>query len=176
MQNRTVSLSLFPMLVLALSGCASSSTAPPGSGSSPAAAASSADWSGVDPCSLVPESSRAGLGLATQVTPIGGPAPSCRFRAAGRSASGYSVGTQVVVVAGDGGFDRVVTSMAQGQTAPRADSEVAGRKAAQFEGGRVICTLVVEVSDSAAVSVVGTDGCAAARRVAETVVANGPGA
>ncbi|MBW0105782.1 DUF3558 family protein [Pseudonocardia sp. KRD291] len=171
MRKRIVSLSLLPVVALALGGCGSST--PSGPGASPAAAASSADWSGVDPCSLVPEGSRAGLGLGARATPIGGPAPSCRFPAATRSAAGLSVGTQVIVGAG---FAQVVTNMEQGQTVPRVDTEIAGRTAAQFEGGDVICTLVVDVSGSAAVAVIGTDGCDAARRVAETVVANGPGA
>ncbi|MET0187980.1 MAG: hypothetical protein ABW212_03210, partial [Pseudonocardia sediminis] len=71
---------------------------------------------------------------------------------------------------------QVMANMAQGQTLQPADTTIAGRRAAQFEGGDVICTLVVEASDSAAVSVIGTDGCDAARKVAETAVANGPGA
>lgn len=170
MPNRILSLSLFPVLVLALGGCGSST--PPGGGGAPPAAASPADWSGVDPCSLVPEGSRAGLGLAG-ATPVGGPAPSCRFAAAKRSSAGFSAGTQVVV---GGGFEQVVANVERGQRVPRADTDVAGRTAAQFEGGGIVCTLVVDVSDSAAVSVIGTDGCDAARRVAETVVANGPGA
>lgn len=164
MRNRTLSLSLLPVVVLALGGCGSTDPSP-----SPGAA----DWSSVDPCSLVPDGSRAGLGLGAQATPIGGPAPSCRFPAATRSASGFSVGTQVVI---GGGFEQVVTNFEQGKTVPRVDTDVAGRKAAQFEGGDVICTLVVEVSGSAALSVIGTDGCDAARRVAETAVASGPGA
>lgn len=170
-QKRSVFLFLLPALALGLGGCAT--VAPPGPGSSPAAATSSAGWSGVDPCSLVPEGARAGLGLAARATPVGGPAPACRFTSATPSATGFPAGTQIVV---GGGFEQVVATMERAQTAPRVDTDVAGRRAARFEGGTVVCTLVVQASDSAAVSVIGTGGCDAVRRVAETAVAHGPGA